>query len=139
MQIGEPASRAATQMEMPMIQTRRKALAALLAVLALGVAITVPGMATAGEATTLAEESCPSGNICVWPQYNYQGARGMTACSATGFHPLGGLKYSVKNRCGAKGAGLMRDGQVYGCIPPGGQNPSTLWFNGVQVYAGSPC
>lgn len=133
-----------------MIHIRARAVAALIIVLALGAAIAVPGFAAAeeeaatgaapsSEAATLAEESCPSGSICVWPQYNYQGARGMTACSATGFHPLGGLKYSVKNRCGAKGAGLMRDGQVYGCVPPGGQNPSTLWFNGVQVYAGSPC
>lgn len=133
-----------------MIQIRAKALAALVAVLALGAAIAVPGFAAAeeeapsaaapsSEAATLAEESCPSGNVCVWTQTNYQGARGMTACSATGFHPLAGWKYSVKNRCGAKGAGLMRDGQVYGCVPPGGQNPSPISFNGVQIYAGSPC
>jgi Peptidase inhibitor family I36 len=132
-----------------MIQIRGKAFAALISVLALGVAIAVPGFAVAeeqtapaappsGEATVL-DESCPSGSICVWTQTNYQGARGQTACSATGFHPLGGWKYSVKNRCANKGAGLMRDGQVYGCVPPGGQNPSPIAFNGVQVYAGNPC
>jgi len=114
-----------------MIQNRGKVFAALIAVLALG-AIAVPGVATA-------DESCPSGSICVWTQTNYQGVRGQTACSATGFHPLAGWKYSVKNRCASKGNGLMRDGQPYGCVPPGGQNPSPTPFNGIQVFTGNPC
>jgi Peptidase inhibitor family I36 len=133
-----------------MIHIRTKALAVLSAVLALGVAIAVPGFAGAeeeappaappsGEAVALAEESCPAGNICVWPQNNFQGARGMTACSAVGYHGFAGFKSSIKNRCNARGAAHFRYGEgPYGCTSAEKQNGSTApSFDGIKVLPGN--
>jgi hypothetical protein len=121
-----------------MTHIRAKVLAPLIAVLALGAVIVVPGFAAAEEAT-LAEESCPAGNVCVWPQNNYQGARGMTDCNATGYHGFAGFKSSIKNRCGARGAAHFRFGEgPYGCTGAGNNNASTApTFDGIKVLTGN--
>jgi hypothetical protein len=124
-----------------MIHIRAKALAVLIAVLALGVPIAVPGFAGAEEeAGLLAEESCPEGSFCVWPQAHFQGARGQTACSASGNHVLAGTKHSAKNRCASKGVGLKRNGEAVGCVGAGQNSTNfTGGFNEILVFESANC
>ena len=132
-----------------MIHTRAKALAALFAVLALGVAIAGPGFAAAegeiaptaspSEPVTFAEESCPAGSFCVWTGANFQGVRGQTACSASGNHVLAGTKFSAKNRCASKGVGLKRNGEAVGCVGAGQNAPNPVGFNEILVFLSANC
>ncbi len=132
-----------------MFKTKMSLIGALIAALALFVAAAVPTFAATGaiaseatpappsvSVTPLAEESCASGTICVWPQAGYQGTRGSTACSAVGHHPLGGTKHSVKNRCGSQGVGLLRAGEAVTCIGAGG-NGENVQFDELNVASGN--
>lgn len=134
-----------------MFHIPRKGLAALIAVLALTAIVVAPGFAEAegevaptaspsGEVVPFAEESCPSGSICVWPQTGYQGPRGETSCSASGNHVLGGTKKSAKNRCGSKGVGLKRNGEAVGCVGAN-QNAENYpnGFNELLVFESANC
>ena len=74
--------------------------------------------ASSAEVSPLAEESCAAGHVCVWTEYNYQGARGESLCT-TGAHPLGGFKVSGKNRCANKAVTFYAFGNAKGCQNPG--------------------
>jgi hypothetical protein len=143
-----------------MIHIRAKALGALVAVLALGAAIAVPSFAMAegeaestppapaAESTTgtsvtvepLAEEACPYGDVCVWPQFGYQGTRGLTECSNTGEHFFGNVKNSLKNRCpNQKVWWYEAGGGPYRCVNPN-ENAEVMDQEYIEVGAvGSRC
>jgi hypothetical protein len=101
-----------------------------LAIAVFGLVLSI-GVLAAGSAG--ADETCPSGNVCVWPQRNFQGTRGDSLCT-TGTHPLSGLKESVKDRCANKGAILRKNGVEVWCIGPA-ENANTPQFNEVSILA----
>jgi hypothetical protein len=123
-------------------------LAAVLSLFVAGSALAAgesPGEAPAAESAAGAEaatpdgvldETCESGYICVWTSNEYKGVKGMTLCSNGGSHPLGGEKYSIKNRCANRKVSLD-----YGpCLNPGTQSPNTFDFKEIIVGAeGSRC
>jgi hypothetical protein len=108
---------------------RAKVLGALIAVLILGAAIAVPGIALgeegpqesspSAEASPLLEESCPEGNVCVWTENHFHGTRGETDCTAIGRHKLAGTKHSAKNRCPNRASGLDLNLEAFACLNPG--------------------
>jgi hypothetical protein len=94
----------------------------------------------AAPSIALAEESCPDGNVCAWPETGFQGPRGDSLCTG-GTHGLNGQKLSVKNRCANKKAVLHWNGvSIVGCLNPGEQSASTLDFNEIEIgVEGSRC
>jgi Peptidase inhibitor family I36 len=107
----------------------------LIVVVALAIAVSI-GLFAAGSAA--ADETCPSGNVCVWPQRNFQGTRGLSLCTG-GVHPLAGYKESVKNRCANKSAILRKDGVWTWCIGPA-ENANVPPINEVVILAeGAHC
>jgi len=86
-----------------------------------------------------ADSNCNSGNVCVWVEYEYNGAKGESSCTG-GAHPLAGWKYSAKNRCANKASWLRANGSAIQCVNPGNNNGATLAFNEVWIGAeGSRC
>jgi hypothetical protein len=135
-----------------MISTRVKVIGLLITALALGLVVapavafgTGPEESSTGteavanplEVEPLAEESCETGWVCVWPRAEFQGARGMTFCGNSGVHELAGGKDSLKNRCENK---KVETGTGE-CVNPGGNIArSFLGFSVIFVGGeGSRC
>lgn len=134
-----------------MIRTRAKMLGLLIAVFVLG-AIIVPGMAQATsptgkaastsqnafaanpllEVTPLAEESCQSGNVCIWTSKEYKSGRSEYRC-VNEYHPNLGIHRSAKNRCPDRPAFFLLNGVTVFCMNPGGDRPNPPEFNAFAV------
>jgi hypothetical protein len=86
------------------------------------------------------EEACPYGDVCVWPQFRYQGTRGLTICSNTGEHFFGNVKNSLKNRCpNQKVWWYEAGGGPYRCVNPN-ENVEVMDQEYIEVGAeGSRC
>lgn len=80
------------------------------------------------------DETCNSGNVCVWTSNLFQGAKGESLCTG-GAHVLAGDKFSAKNRCANKASFLRENGAPSNCLNPG-QNGSNL-FNFNEVFIGA--
>jgi Peptidase inhibitor family I36 len=136
-------------MEMlPMIHIRAKVLGMLIAVLALGAAVAVPGIAMGEggppeaspslEAGPLAEESCEGATVCAWESTNYKGHRWERACTGVGTtYSTGFIVESLKNRCGNPVKAL--GGFTNECIASNGSNPSTGIFSEFKIVNPSSC
>lgn len=136
-----------------MIHIRVKALGALVAVLALGIAVGVPSFAAAEaevapeappvestlpapsvEASPLAEEGCPANEVCYYNQIKFESkADSAVNCSASGVFSTFGGKLSARNRCGNKTDFLLNNGSLVACMDPGGDRPSPGVFDEVEV------
>jgi hypothetical protein len=141
-----------------MVRKRVKLLGLLIFALGITAFAAVPGVAVAEESAPevppVAESapesppaeglapldaSCNSGNVCVWTETGYNGAKGESLCTG-GPHPLAGWKYSVKNRCANKASWLRINGVSNMCINPGGESSGTFQFNELWIGAeGSRC
>lgn len=86
------------------------------------------------EASPLVEESCQNGNVCVWPQENYQGTRSEISCSVT-IRMFETYKHSAKSRCSAGRRVILaeRASANYTCMEPGGNRPSPPAFNEIVL------
>src|SRR5690349_16314434 len=89
---------------------------------------------TSQGASLLAEESCQNGNVCVWPQENYQGVRSEISCSVN-IRMFETYKRSAKNRCSAGRRVILaeRAAANYTCMEPGGNRPSPPAFNEIVL------
>lgn len=135
-----------------MIHIRAKALGALIAILALGVAVAVPSFAVAEaevapeapagaestpslEASPSAfEEGCSANYICYYNQETFGSkADSSVSCSASGVYSTYGGKASARNRCGNKTNWLLNSGSVVACMNPGGDRPMPGPFNEIEV------
>ena len=120
----------AQKVEKPMIHINGKALAALVAILALGAAV-APSSAVAAF-----HEPCQANIICYYNQTTYGSiANTSVNCSSSGAFSTFGNKYSALNRCGNKTNWLRNNGAVIACMNPGGNRPSPGAFNEVFVAA----
>jgi hypothetical protein len=125
-----------------------KIVGVLFAVLALSVAVTVPGVAVAEEAAPEAQptvealipEPCNSGHVCAYNSFNWDGGYGESLCTG-GYHELNNDKGSVKNRCANKAAWLYSwAGVARGCVNPGGDQSIIQGFRTLYIGAeGSRC
>jgi hypothetical protein len=92
-----------------------------------------------GEASPLVEEACQSGNVCVWPQENYQGVRSEISCSVE-IRMFATYKRSAKNRCASKDVILAeRASANYTCMTPAGNRPSPPAFNEIVLGNWNNC
>jgi len=134
-----------------MIQTRVKVLGLLIAALALSFVV-LPGMALATtpaekatallqnalsanpllEVKPLAEESCQSGNVCIWTSKEYKTGRSEFRC-VNEYHPNLGSHHSAKNRCPDRPAFFFLNGAMVFCMNAGGDRPNSPEFNGFAV------
>lgn len=92
--------------------------------------------------TTLADESCATGNVCAWSSTGFQGTKTPVTCTG-GFHSVS-TSWSAKNRCPNKAAELYYfEGEVIRlkvCMNPGGDRPEPGRFNRINILAeGSRC
>jgi hypothetical protein len=146
-----------------MIHITAKALGALLAVIALGVAVAVPSIAAAetevapeappGAESTLPtppaeaspsalEEGCEANIICLYNQQTFGSRTNFSfLCSASGAYGTELPRESARNRCGNKTDWLRTNGSVVACMNPGGDRPMPGTFNEVFIAAeyGSFC
>jgi hypothetical protein len=85
-------------------------------------------------AFTILDESCSSGHACAWTFVHFWEVKGESLCTG-GPHPLGGLKYSAKNRCANKKIFLRLQGTtVQICANPGGDRTTTEFD---EIYVGT--
>jgi hypothetical protein len=126
-----------------------KWLAMAAAVLVISAVAAFPAGAAAEEASPEApameevapfDETCNSGHVCVWVEFNYQGAKGESLCTG-GVHTLTGIKGSAKNRCANKASWLRLNGFTVGCVNPANNFPvASSGFNELWIGAeGSRC
>lgn len=139
-----------------MIHIRAKALGALVAVLALGIAVAVPSFAVAeaevtpeappgaestspappAEVSPFAEEGCFANVICFYNQVHFENRANITIlCSGSGAYPTYGYRESARNRCGNKTDWLRNSGTTIACMNPGGNRPLPGLFNEIYVAA----
>jgi hypothetical protein len=137
-----------------MIHLRVKALGALVAVLALGIAVAVPSFAAAEaevapgvppaaestlaapsvEVSPLAEEGCPANQICFYNQTGFESrAFHSIDCSASGVFGLEGNRVGAKNSCGNKTNYLLENGSLVACMNPGVGRSNPGAFDQIEV------
>lgn len=112
--------------------------------LALALSLTVSATASAEEPASGSELSpgqsevdpaitCEAGLVCVWTEVEFKGAEGLTSCSATGFHPLAGIKHSIANDCSSRAVFLRFEGKYTGiCLPHNSQEAKSL-FDEIRI------
>jgi hypothetical protein len=66
----------------------------------------------------MADNFCPAGYVCVWPNPGAGGTRGDSLCTG-GIHPLAGLKGSGRNSCANKAVWFRYNGVTTQCLNPG--------------------
>ena len=86
------------------------------------------------EVSPFVEESCQNGNVCVWPQENFQGVRSEISCSVN-IRMFETFKHSAKNRCSAGRRVVLaeRASATFTCMEPGGNRPSPPAFNEIVL------